>query len=158
MTLTRQTPLKAKRVKPRAYKTPRCDRQGCKKPAKIQGWCESHAEREADRLFSLWVRRRDGRCTAAEVLTETECRGIPQAAHIEGRRKQSVRFDPANVHQLCSAHHVVVDQHASHAAKARWAISLLGPDGYHELIERAAVTLPRAVAVERALSWLKDET
>jgi hypothetical protein len=155
-TLERRTPLKAKRATPRRTLLPRCKVGRCKQIARIDGWCIPHAEHEADRRFSLWVRARDGRCTAAEVLTDRPCEGRLQAAHIEGRAKKSTRYDPDNVWTLCERHHRIVDQHAMHAAKARWAVAVLGVDGYHELIERAATTTDRTTAIERALDWLPD--
>ena len=154
-TLQRHTPLKAKRAKPRTYKTPRCSRQRCEKAARINGWCESHAEREADRLFSLYIRRRDQGCTGAAVFPEMPCWGDLQAAHIEPRGNHSTRFDPDDVWTLCEAHHSKVDRGSRHAAKARWAVHVLGIERYHELIERAALTTPRTVAIQQALSWLE---
>jgi hypothetical protein len=149
----KRTPIKRKRATPRRTTTPRCTIRGCNKPAKIRGWCVSHAEQVADRLFSRWVRDRDGRCTAAGVL-DGECKGILQAAHIVGRRNHSVRFSPSNVHSLCAAHHYTVDQHGQESAKYRWGCACLGAEFFDVLMAEAAVLVKRVHAIEEALSWL----
>ena len=119
--------------------------------------CISHAEQRADRLFSRWVRDRDGRCTAAGVLSG-ECKGILQAAHIVGRRNHAVRFFQANVHTLCAAHHYTVDQHGQEHAKYRWACAVLGGDDrYDALMSFAAGPMARRTAVDDALHWLSGD-
>jgi hypothetical protein len=149
----KRTPIKRKRATPRRTTTPRCTIRGCKKPAKIRSWCVSHAEQTADRLFSRWVRDRDGRCTAAGVL-DGECKGILQAAHIVGRRNHSVRFEPYNVHSLCAAHHYTVDQHGQEHAKQRWIQANVKPGTLDDLHERAHQLTKREASVANALSWL----
>lgn len=147
----KKTPLKRKRAIKRRTTTPRCRFQRCNKRAEIDGMCVSHAEKSAWAVFSLMVRMRDGRCTAEGVL-EGDHQLPLQAAHIVGRRNQAVRYDPLNVHALCSAHHLVVDQAGQEHAKYRWAVSLLGEDGYAALMERARPMTDRRIAIEAALS------
>lgn len=151
----KRSPPPRKRTTKRRTTSPRCSVQRCDKPAEIRGWCITHAERRADRLFSRFVRDRDGRCTAAGVL-DGECRGILQAAHIVGRRNYAVRFEPCNVHALCAAHHYTVDQHGQENAKYRWALSALEPSiwDYDELMHNAGLMTKRRQAIEEALGWL----
>lgn len=151
--MKRSGPIKRKRTTKRRTTSPRCTVRTCNTRAEIRGWCIKHAEAVADRLFSKWVRARDGRCTAAGVLGG-ECKGILQAAHVNGRGKKSVRFDPRNVHALCAAHHYTVDQHGREAEKRLWATGCLGASEYDTLMSDALVTMKRRQAVEEALEWL----
>lgn len=129
----------------------RCKSQRCKKRAEIEGLCVSHAERLADARFSWAVRYRDARCTAAGVLNG-DCNGGLQAAHIVGRRNHSLRYDPRNVHALCQRHHMTVDQHGQEGAKYRWAVSILGEDGYDQLMFDAIAITDRRESIREALA------
>jgi hypothetical protein len=129
--------------------------RSCNGRAEIRGWCIKHAEMHADRLFSRYVRDRDGVCTGAAVLNG-ECRGILQAAHVVGRRNYAVRFSPMNCWSLCQGHHMVVDQHGFEHAKHIWAgVNLLAAGTtYDELMSQAAIITKRRTATEEALDWL----
>ena len=129
-----------------------CSRQRCSRRAQIAGLCVSHAEQMADARFSRFVRSRDRRCTAQDVLEGTRCAGPLQACHIVGRRRAVTRYDEANVHTCCAAHHRTIDQAGSEHAKYRWATSLLGEDGYAALMARAQVSGKRLIEVEKAYS------
>lgn len=61
---------------------------------------------EADRLFSEWIRRRDGACVRCG-RKGTGLHGIVglQNSHFQGRRKEGTRFDPENCDGLCSGCH-----------------------------------------------------
>lgn len=119
-------------------------------------YCAKHAEQRADRLFSLWVRDRDGRCTASPVF-HTDCDGPLQAAHIVGRRNQRVRYSPANVHAVCRAHHIAIDQHGREGAKYDWAVFVLGETQFTDLRIKARQTANRLDAALSALAWLESE-
>jgi hypothetical protein len=152
----KRTPLKSKAAKPKRTTSPRCKRQRCNKRAEIEGMCVSHAEEEADQSFQTWVKQRDGwMCTAVGVLPHT-CLPVMQAAHIVGRRNHTVRYDPQNVHCLCLAAHKLVDQTGREHAKYRWAVSILGEDGYADLMDRAIPITDRRLSIEMALeeSWV----
>jgi hypothetical protein len=149
----RTAPIKRRRTTKRRTTTPRCTVRGCNKPAKIRGWCVSHAEQVADRLFSRWVRDRDGRCTAAGVL-DGECKGILQAAHYVGRRNHTLRYDGYNVHALCAAHHYTVDQHGQEHAKHRWILAAVGRGTHDLLVRDAGIITKRQDSIEGALGWL----
>lgn len=146
MTLTK------KRTKPRRTTSPRCETQRCKKPAKIEGRCITHAEREADRLFSLWIRDRDQRCTYADLMGASDCKGPLQAAHVYSRRYMATRYNPANVHALCAGHHLMVDTHQAH--KDEWAIARIGVAMFDILRSASIAGLSRVESVTAALEWL----
>lgn len=141
---------------PRRRTAPRCVRQRCDRIARIDGLCVPHAEHEADTRFSVWVRRRDGRCTAVGVL-DGPCSDGLQAAHGVGRRKQGTRYDPLNVHALCPAHHRVVDQHGEEGAKYRWLVSRIGEGAHADLMTRSRVPVDRVDAITAALAWLRPD-
>lgn len=151
----KRTPLPRTRLKPRRTTSPRCTMRGCKKPQRVSTWCVTHGEREADRQFSLFIRARDGRCTAAGVL-EGGCKGNLQAAHVIGRTNKTVRFDERNVHSLCQAHHMTVDQHGQEHAKWIWATSILGAREFAKLNRDARPTTDRALASVMALARYGD--
>ena len=133
------------------YKLPRCKTGRCDKRSEIQDLCITHAERKADRKFSLWVRARDKKCTA-EGLFDIECKGTLQAAHIIGRRRYAVRYDPLNVHALCAAHHYHIDQHGSEDAKYKWAVEVLGSvETWEVLLLNAEYPTTRRIAAEAGL-------
>jgi hypothetical protein len=149
----KRSPMPKRRTTKRRTTSPRCTVRGCNDIARIRGWCPKHAEQVADRAFSRWVRTRDDRCTAVGVI-DHDCAAGLQAAHIVGRRRSATRFDPLNVWSLCPAAHRHVDQHGSEHAKYRWAVAVLGEDGYRDLMERASQPSKRNTAIEEALGWL----
>lgn len=64
---------------------------------------------EADKVFSQYVRLRDGRCMRCGSVVKKNDKGLPvshQASHFFGRKAESTRFDPENVDTLCMACHV----------------------------------------------------
>jgi hypothetical protein len=126
----------------------------CNNPARLRGWCVPHEEAEADRLFSLWIRRRDGRCTAANGFN-LECKGVLQAAHFIGRTNKTGRYDKRNVHALCQAHHLMIDQKGREGAKLSWVMNCIGTESVASLILEVNTTMTkRPDAIEAALEWL----
>lgn len=158
MSLTRTKPL-AKKRKPRRTTSPRCTTRGCKKPAKVAGYCITHGDRESWRLFSLWIRNRDGGCTAAGLFG-FPCSGPLQAAHIIGRRNWKVRLDPRNVHALCAAHHRHVDSSGRESFKREWAMRVFHytTASYEALYRDALEFGDRTTAIAAALAWLEGDT
>ncbi len=77
-----------------------CSRMRCKHPARYLGLCMSHATKEADRLFSLYVLNRDGWCLACGSPEAGQC------AHIISRRYRATRWDILNAVRLCQSCHV----------------------------------------------------
>jgi hypothetical protein len=147
----KRSPLRRRSPIKRRTTSPRCSRQRCNRAASVEGRCITHAEQDADRAFSVWVRARDGTCTAAVVL-DTPCGGPLQAAHIIGRANHTTRFSPDNVHAACRDHHMHIDQYGSEAAKWRWATAVLGERRYTSLMIRGRAITKRADAVAAALA------
>ena len=60
---------------------------------------------KADKVFSQYVRLRDGKCQRCHSLVQVNLNtGLPSshhASHFFGRGKESTRFDPENVDCLC---------------------------------------------------------
>lgn len=63
----------------------------------------------ADRVFSQYIRLRDGKCQRCGSLVQVNLKtGLPtshHASHYFGRGKESTRFDPDNVVCLCMGCH-----------------------------------------------------
>jgi hypothetical protein len=119
--LAARKPMKRKRAKKRQTKTARCFVRGCKRPLRvivpllmddyvseaapepprIEGYCLTHAKREADRLCRLIVLNRDDwtcqRCGATAGI---------QWCHILTRSELSIRWEPKNSLALCAGCHV----------------------------------------------------
>ena len=148
----KRSPLRRKSPTKRRTTSPRCTVQRCSKPG--DPLCVTHTEQRADRLFSLFIRNRDGRCTAN---FHHDCGQSLHAAHIIGRRNQSVRYSPANVHALCPAAHILVDQHGREGIKYQWALSRLGFDAFVDLTEESRAMTKRKDSAQTALAWLEAE-
>ena len=108
---------------------------------------------QLDRLFSTWIRRRDGKCQYCGKS------GIRlEAAHMFGRGMKSVRFDPENVYAMCggpsdkTCHHWL-DMH--NTEKMDWLRKRLGNDRYNALLLRANAPKKPDLALIRM--WLKVE-
>lgn len=155
----KRAPMPRRRTgKPRRKPAVTCSTRSCSRRPAGNGLCVQHLEARADRLFSLWVRARDGRCTYP-VYPEQPC-GMTtalQAAHYIGRRNKAVRFDPDNVHALCSQHHVMVDQHGREHAKHDWILAVLGEWDMALLHGRARTPKDRITAALEALAWLEGD-
>jgi hypothetical protein len=64
---------------------------------------------QADKVFSQYIRKRDGRCMRCGSRVKFNDNDLPvshQCSHYHGRRKESVRFDPDNADCLCYGCHV----------------------------------------------------
>lgn len=62
--------------------------------------------KEADAMFSRYIRDRDEGCRAAGTNSGPTCSGYLQCAHIISRRYRAVRWDEDNAVALCAAHHM----------------------------------------------------
>lgn len=59
---------------------------------------------KADKVFSQYIRLRDGKCCRCGSWVEKNDKGLPvshQASHYFGRGREGTRFDPMNVDCLC---------------------------------------------------------
>lgn len=85
--MTHPKPVKAPKVKVRVRKRKKGKR--------------ANLAREADRLFSLWIRARDGqRCRLCGSAERIQC------AHLFSRRYRGARWNEANAWALCSKCHM----------------------------------------------------
>ena len=138
MTLTRRTPMKRKRdTARRRFVVPpalQCANKRCRKVATVLEWCMTHARAEADRLFSRYVRLRDGHCMVCGG-SETSVDGLQCSQIIPKSRSDAVRWDPTNAvaaHMTC--HH---DTTHHPAGWDRWALEFLGEQLYGALHHKA---------------------
>lgn len=60
--------------------------------------------RQADALFSRFIKERDRRCVAEGEATA--CGGEYQCAHLLSRRYRLIRWNPDNAVTLCRNHHL----------------------------------------------------
>ena len=91
----------------------------------------------ADKVFSEYIRLRDGKCVRCSRLGEGK-QGIVglQCSHYYGRSRESTRFDESNADSLCFGCHQYwgsVDREAYRAFK----IKQLGQKGFDLLTLRA---------------------
>lgn len=148
-----------KRRKP---KRPGCNIQRCKRRVLVLGLCRPHAEREADHLFSLFIRNRDKRCTACGrrlPIAELQC------SHHLRRGLHWVRYDPDNAVAHCAPCHV----RFTHAPELHheWIVAHVGKKTYARLMDTALgpidpkrqVRMPPgpfgAEQYEKVLVWLR---
>ena len=143
--IARRAPTARRRAKPRAWKSPRCEVRGCKKPQDVKwgrwindvpiqefpvdpskdsrfhaehGMCRSHSKQEADRRFSRFIRDRDRGC---RIRTETGCVGPLSCCHLLSRRFMATRYDEKNAVAGCAGHHAYWTVNPD-----RWAAYLQG--------------------------------
>jgi len=136
--LTRRTPLARKAVRRGRPKRAYCTVRGCKRRPYIGGeWCISHAKSLADRLWSAYIRTRDGTCQAAAFFPDIRCAGSLQAMHLISRRYLATRYDPANGRAGCGAHHMWLEEHP--LEHDLWCEQVLGAAVYDELKARAMI-------------------
>jgi len=57
-------------------------------------------ETKIDKVFSIWIRNRDGRCLRCGKKENLQC------AHIYSRIARSVRYEPLNAITLCYGCHI----------------------------------------------------
>ncbi len=156
MTLTRRTPLRRKRAKPRRVAA-RCSVRGCRRPPKVEvastpktvngvdnfveidgreiaivqvavRLCLTHAKREADRVFAEDVRR-VGHCERCGKTTDLQC------SHFISRRYLGTRWVRLNAECLCVGCHKFLTERPIEARDR--ARELLGATVYDELEDRA---------------------
>lgn len=82
--------------------------------------------KKADLVFSKWVRAREPKCVLCGSTTNL------QAGHLIKRGKRAVRFDPLNVHTLCSGCNY--RDNFDHDQYVRWFLINYGSKQYIKLI------------------------
>lgn len=98
---------------------------------------------EPDRLFSIFIRTRDGwrcqykfKCHGAESFEENK--GRLQTSHFQKRGKWSVRYDPENADASCAKCHNFVENHPDGQRRLEeWKLEQLGEQRYNLLMIRA---------------------
>src|SRR3990167_6316603 len=111
-----------------------------------------------DRLFSMWIRRRDQVCQRCGRTV-----GRLEAAHMFGRGKHSVRYNPENCYALCggpnsAACHRWMDLHETE--KHAWLKARIGEERYALLAVRARTPLVggmRRIQLSAIKAWLTEE-
>jgi hypothetical protein len=101
-------------------------------------WQAKTVIRPSDRLFSEFIRKRDGdckyraKCNGGWDYKELHC------SHFYGRGRESVRFDPENADASCRAcHHYVGDTEEGRKWLKEWKLAQLGQRAYDLLMLRA---------------------
>lgn len=113
----------------------------------------------ADRLFSEYIRRRDGKCVRCGRTGRPNANGHPilglQASHYHGRRKEATRFDPENVDAVCSGCHQYWGENRE--KYTAWKREQLGENGFFllEIRSKSYHKKDRAMEVIRARELLK---
>lgn len=132
---------------------------GVSKPKKrIQGKKRVSARKpttaKTDKLFSLFIRQRDGRCVYPNC-TETDIKRL-QCSHFWARSNSATRYDPDNCVALCYKHHYGDRSHgweyAKHAEYRDYMLSWLGEERYNALMLRGRILVKRADAIKQWLS------
>lgn len=92
----------------------------------------------ADRIFSMYIRKRDKKCRRCRKPVEFNEKGDPithQASHFQGRRKEATRFDELNVDCLCfSCHRYFTENPGDHY---RWQVEKKGQKVVDDIISRS---------------------
>ena len=100
--------------------------------------------RPTDLQFSKYIRLRDGKCVfqikcngTNDFQGETQEDYIKRltCSHLEGRRKESVRFDEENCDTACRKCHQYLEEHKDEYRE--WKKKQLGEKRYNALIIRA---------------------
>ena len=86
--------------------------------------------KEADRVFSLFIRKRDKKCVICGTTERL------QNGHLIKRGKKSVRFDEKNCNCQCSSCNVKHNHYPEHYTN--WFVSKYGLKEYQSLIKKSA--------------------
>lgn len=90
---------------------------------------------KADKVFSQYIRLRDGKCLRCLKSVELNSKGFPvslQASHFQGRGKENTRFDEDNVCALCHGCHMYFT--ANPAEHYVWQVERLGQEKVNEIV------------------------
>lgn len=94
---------------------------------------------KADKVFSQFIRLRDGKCVRCGSVVLFNDKGLPvshQASHYFGRGKESTRFDEENVDCLCMGCHRIWGSDDKEGYR-NFKIKQLGQQGFDLLMLRA---------------------
>ena len=108
---------------------------------------------QADRYFSMYIRKRDGKCMRCGSPVQFNDKGDPishQASHFQGRRKEATRFDLDNVDCLCTGCHMYFT--ANPAEHYTWQVNRKGQQTINEIVIRSS-SYKKKDRVMEALIW-----
>lgn len=108
---------------------------------------------KADKVFSQYIRLRDGMCMRCYSDVKVNEKGLPithQASHYFGRGKESTRFDPDNVDCLCHGCHRIWGSDDREAYRS-FKIRQLGEDEFNFLTLRSNTTQKK----DREMEYIK---
>lgn len=88
----------------------------------------------ADRLFSQYIRARDGVCVECGSTDNLQC------AHILSRRFNNTRTDENNAVTLCARHHMFFT--GEPVEWGLWVVERMGREAYDELFQKAHAIRP----------------
>lgn len=91
--------------------------------------------RTSDRVFSQYIRLRDGKCMRCKSPVRTNGKGLPvshQCSHYFGRARENTRFDPENCDTLCGGCHRIWGSDDREAYR-EFKIEQLGEKGFADL-------------------------
>ena len=123
---------------------------GAKKLPKAKAW----TTRKADKQFSAFIRKRDGKCQ------HPNCQEIErlQCSHFWGRSISATRYDPENCIALCYRHHygdtINGWENRKQGEYRDHMIKLLGQKKYDELAIRSREAVQRMDAILKLMTWL----
>ncbi len=89
--LNAQTPMAKARLTTRKG----CSVLRCKRRLAAAGLCGTHLLQKADKVFSLYIRERDGRCSCCGESHRLQC------MHVISRRYRRLRWNPKNAVAGC---------------------------------------------------------
>lgn len=105
---------------------------------------------KADRLFSLWVRNRDGWKCQRCLRAYTPPTQALHCSHFFGRRKESTRYEPLNATALCYGCHQYFTSHPQEHYS--WQLDRLGQNAVDKL-RLASNTYMKKDRVLQVMYW-----
>lgn len=115
----------------------------------------------ADKIFSKYIRVRDGRCVRCKREGEYDKQGLQikglQNSHFWGRKNESTRFDPENCDSLCYGCHQYF--HGNPYEHVKWKKKRIGEERFKalELRHNLYMKKDRKLALLVAKKLLEEE-
>jgi len=104
----------------------------------------------ADKVFSNFIRKRDGKCKRCGSTTKPL-----DNSHYWERGRKGTRFDPRNCIALCRECHTIWE-HQKNTEYMKWMIKWLGEEEYRALELRARTMMKMRDAVLELMAWIKE--
>ncbi len=113
---------------------------------KFEVWSTARADKE----FSLWVRKRDGKCKRCGKIENLQC------SHYWSRMHSATRYDPKNCIALCAGCHLYHWEIEKQGDYQEFMKKWLGEKEYQALKKRAHSTKPRKEAIKEFMKWYEQ--